>query len=423
MTNSYGSASSNEATLTVTSNTPPTAAIAQPAAGALYSGGDTIAFSGSGTDAEDGDLSGSAFTWRVDFHHEDHTHPFIPDTTGSTSGSFMVPTTGETSPDVWYRVYLTVTDSGGLTNTTYRGVLPRKATVTLDTVPGGRQLTLDGQPVTAPYTFTGVVGIVRDLSAPSPQSVGGRTYEFESWSDGGAGTHSISTPSSATTYTATYRDVTGGPPPPAAPLASWSFDEGSGTTATDGSANGHTGTLTYGPTWSSVVNCKIGACLSFDGSDDYVKVLDAAALKLTGDVTVAAWIKPTSLTAKRSVVSKRYEFELGPNDAASPYALQWTHKTSGGSAVSGNLTTSIEVNAWQHVVLVRTAATNEIRGYKDGALSVTSSYATGPGTSTYNVNIGRNPAGSQHFKGLIDEVRIYDRALTDAEVAALFAQQ
>jgi glycine betaine/choline ABC-type transport system substrate-binding protein len=89
--------------------------------------------------------------------------------------------------------------------------------------------------------------------------------------------------------------------------------------------------------------------------------------------------------------------------------------------VTGNLTTSTDANQWQHVVLVRRAATKEMRGYKDGLPGVTSTYVTGPAPNTYNLNIGRVPAGSQEFEGLIDEVRIYDRALTDAEVQALYA--
>ena len=111
---------SNEATLTVSSNQSPTGTIVQPAAGALYSGGTVVTYSGTATDAEDGTLPASAFTWQVDFHHDTHAHPFIPATTGSRSGSFTIPTTGETSANVWYRIYLTVRDSGGLTHTTQR---------------------------------------------------------------------------------------------------------------------------------------------------------------------------------------------------------------------------------------------------------------------------------------------------------------
>ena len=204
VTNSFGSATSNNAQLTVNSNTSPTGNITQPLAGSLYQGSQTISYAGNGSDGEDGDLPASGFTWRVDFHHDEHFHPFVPATTGATSGSFAIPTTGETSDNVWYRIHLTVRDSGGLTHSSFRDVLPRKSTVTLQTSPAGLQLRLDGQPVTAPHSFVGVVGITRSLEAVSPQSSGGTTYVFGSWSDGGAASHSIATPAANTTYTAFY---------------------------------------------------------------------------------------------------------------------------------------------------------------------------------------------------------------------------
>src|SRR6185503_8143732 len=116
-TNDFGNVLSNEAVLTVNTNRAPTGTITQPAAGTLYSGGSVIAYAGTATDPEDGSLPGSAFTWRVDFHHDAHVHPFIAPTSGAASGSFTVPTTGHTETNVWYRIYLTVTDSGGLTHT------------------------------------------------------------------------------------------------------------------------------------------------------------------------------------------------------------------------------------------------------------------------------------------------------------------
>jgi Concanavalin A-like lectin/glucanases superfamily len=215
----------------------------------------------------------------------------------------------------------------------------------------------------------------------------------------------------------------GAAPPVSGLVAHWSFDEGAGTSAGDSSGNGHAGTLTYGPGWAAPSACKLGGCLSLDGIDDYVRVRDAAQLRLTGDVTVAAWIKPTALGAgKRSLVSKRYEFELGAIHESAPHRLQWSHKDASGTLLSGDLTASTELNQWQHVVLVRSAATRQIRGYKNGSLALTSTYASAPGTSSYSLNIGRNPGGNQHFKGLIDEVRVYDRALGAAEVQAVYGQ-
>ncbi len=210
VSNDAGNVLSNEAVLTVTSNQPPTGTITQPAVGTLYSGNSVITYAGTATDPENGTLPASAFTWRVDFHHDTHSHPFIPSTTGATSGSFTVPTTGHPETNVWYRIFLTVRDSGGLTQTTFRDVLPRKVNLTIATNPAGLQLRLDAQPMATPLTFESVVGIVRGLEAPATQVSGGTTYEFVSWSDGGAANHNISTPASNTTYTATYRVATGG---------------------------------------------------------------------------------------------------------------------------------------------------------------------------------------------------------------------
>jgi hypothetical protein len=207
VSNSAGSATSAEAVLTVTANQAPTATIVQPAAGTLYAGGTVITYSGTGSDPESGALPASAFTWQVDFHHDTHSHPFIAPTSGATGGSFTIPTTGETAANVWYRIYLTVRDAAGATHTTQRDVLPRTVQVTLASNPAGLSLRLDGQPVTAPTTFTSVVGIVRTIGAATPQAVGGTSYEFVSWSDGGAASHTVSTPTANTTYTATYRVV------------------------------------------------------------------------------------------------------------------------------------------------------------------------------------------------------------------------
>ena len=204
VSNDYGSTTSAEAVLTVTSNQAPTATITAPAVGTLYSGGSTINFSGSGSDPEDGALAASAFTWRVDLHHDTHSHPFMAATSGMTGGSFTIPTTGETSANVWYRIYLTVRDSAGATQTVQRDIQPRKVTLTLATSPAGLQLRLDGQPIATPVSFEAVVGIVRMLEAAS-QSSGTTTYEFVSWSDSGAAAHTVSTPATNTTYTATYR--------------------------------------------------------------------------------------------------------------------------------------------------------------------------------------------------------------------------
>jgi glucose/arabinose dehydrogenase len=199
VTNSFGTATSNSATLTV-SGTAPTASITTPASGTTYAAGTNVNFSGTGTDPQDGNLPASAFTWEVVFHHDTHTHPFFGPQSGITSGSVAIPNRGEVATNVFYRFRLTVRDSGGLTHTVTRDILPRTATITVASNPTGRQLTLDGTPFTAPMSFPNVVGMIRSIGAPSPQN----GFTFSSWSDGGAATHEITVPATNTTFTANF---------------------------------------------------------------------------------------------------------------------------------------------------------------------------------------------------------------------------
>ena len=204
VTNVDGSATSDAATLTVVANTAPSATITSPLAGTTYRAGDTISFSGSATDVQDGTLGGDRFAWEVVFHHADHTHPYLSGITGTT-GSFNIANTGETATDVWYELRLTVTDSGGLTTTVTRRLDPRLVTLTLATSPAGLQLTVDGVPCVAPCTFGSVVGMQRTIGATTPQTLGGTTYAFSAWSDRGKVTHTITAPTTSTTYTATFK--------------------------------------------------------------------------------------------------------------------------------------------------------------------------------------------------------------------------
>ena len=207
VTNNVGSATSAAATLSVTTNVPPVAGITLPEAGSKYNAGDTFTFSGTATDNEDGALPASAYTWLIEFHHDEHSHPFYPQTSGITSDSFTIPTIGHTESNVWYRIHLTVTDSIGLKSSTFLDVLPNKADLTLTANIPGVQIVLDGQPKSTPHTVESVVGVQRTISAPSIVTVGTQTYRFTGWSDGGAQTHLISMPSTDATYTANYVPV------------------------------------------------------------------------------------------------------------------------------------------------------------------------------------------------------------------------
>ncbi|MBO2008745.1 PQQ-dependent sugar dehydrogenase [Hymenobacter negativus] len=234
VTNSVGTATSTAATLTVTApNTAPTAQILTPASGTTYVAGTTISFSGSATDAEDGPLPASAFVWQVDLHHDTHVHDGTPFSQGSQTGTFTIPNSGETAANVFYRLILTVTDAGGVKTSTYRDILPQTSTISLATNPAGLSLTLDGTPQAAPASILGVEGILRTLGAPSPQTMGGVTYEFVSWSNGGAQTQTIAIPTNDATYTANFQPVSTStlrnPDNPANPVAGLDYTYYQGT--------------------------------------------------------------------------------------------------------------------------------------------------------------------------------------------------
>ncbi len=152
----------------------------------------------------------------------------------------MIPTTGETSANVWYRIHLTVVDSGGLTHSVYRDVTPRTVTMIIASSPQpNAQITLDGQPHTAPYVVTGVVGMTRSIGVTTPQTIAGTQWTFSSWSGGGAATHNVTTPASNAIYVARFRSEISRPPnetisPVAAPA-------GAIAPLTGSNADGHSG--------------------------------------------------------------------------------------------------------------------------------------------------------------------------------------
>jgi len=156
--NEFGTTSSLAAQLTVTTNRPPTAAI-EGDARIEYAPGEMITLKGTATDAEDGALPASAFTWQVDYHHDTHTHPLLGATSGSDSLTFMVPQFEADEANTWVRVELFVKDRAGATQRAHRDVYPRTQLSSLtpldpvmngsgslerDKSSGGKPLVVDG---------------------------------------------------------------------------------------------------------------------------------------------------------------------------------------------------------------------------------------------------------------------------------------
>ena len=189
--------------ITISVGSPPTPTIFSPIDGTLFIAGDVISFSGDATDTEDGVLPASSFTWNIDFLHEGHVHPGIP-ITGIKSGSFTIPTSGhDFSGFTRYRVMLTVTDSNGLQTSTSTAVYPYKIDLSFDTAPTGLTLYLDGIAKTTPFVYDTLANFQHSIEARNA-STATTTYTFQSWSDGGGQTHTLTVPASAQSYMATY---------------------------------------------------------------------------------------------------------------------------------------------------------------------------------------------------------------------------
>ena len=178
-----------------------------------------------------------------------------------------------------------------------RNVLPKKVDVTFSTNPSGRNVVVAGTTYATPKTLTSWEGYTFAVDAPSQTDGSGTLWNFQSWSDGGAGAHSIVTPANPTTYTATFVQST----TPAGLVAAYGFDAGSGSTAADSSGKGNVGSIS-GPVWSGAG--RFGSALSFDGVNDWVSVADASSLDLTTGMTLEAWVRPSALGGWRTVTFK-----------------------------------------------------------------------------------------------------------------------
>ena len=194
-------------------------------------------------------------------------------------------------------------------------------------------------------------------------------------------------------------------------VAAYGFEEPSGSTAVDSAGSADTGTLNGA---SRVAAGRFGAALSFDGNDR-VDVADSASLDLSTAMTLEAWVKPNSVSDWRTVVFKERPGSMaytlyGADDAGRPMV-----EINAGAAMRDVRGTSpAPTGAWMHLATTYDGAT--LRLYV-GGVQVGSRAVTGQiGISSGALRIGGNTIWGEYFDGLIDEVRVYNRALTAAEI-------
>jgi hypothetical protein len=239
-----------------------------------------------------------------------------------------------------------------------------------------------------------------------------------------AGTYTATVTVSATTAGATGSPktvavtLTVAPPASSGVVGAWGFDETSGGSVADASGKGNTGTIT-GATRSTAG--KFGGALSFNGTSDWVTVPDSSSLDLTSGMTIEAWIRPTAVgSAWRTVLLKEqptgliYSLYAG-NGSGKPASHVFTNKDIGLNGV-----TNTALNAWTHLAATFDNAT--LRIYVNGVQASTKTVKGPLRVSTGVLRIGGNSIWSEWFAGLIDEVRVYNRALSASELQADMAR-
>lgn len=197
-------------------------------------------------------------------------------------------------------------------------------------------------------------------------------------------------------------------------VGAWAFEESNGDTVLDASPQRNTGTIQGA---SRTSNGRYGRGVSFDGQDDWITVADDSSLDLTNGMTLEAWVKPDTLANSwRTILIKEQTQNLAyamyaGTDAGLPSGHVYTDSDKG---LSGP--TALPLGQWSHVATTFDGST--LRLYVDGA-QVSTMAVTGPITvSGGALRMGGNAVWAEWFDGTLDEVRVYNRALSGAEILA-----
>jgi hypothetical protein len=403
--------------------TPPAVAVTSPPDGATVSGVFTI-----GADASDNvGVFGVQFKLNgVNMGAEDKTVPFT--TTFVTIGV----------PNGVHTLTAVARDNAGNT-TTSAPITVTVQNIAADTVPPVVALSApaDGATVSGAVTVSatasdnvGVVGVqfklnganlgVEDATSPFSTSwitaiVANGQYTLTAVARDAAGNVTVST---ARTVTVSNSAVIAGL------VAAYSFDEGTGRTPADSSPLGNRGTLMSGASWASG---RYGMAFATNGTG-YTEAMDLQALTPGPASTFEAWVYLTSPPASLASIINKWSQSVDDEylfGLTSSRRLYFAWKTTGGGAwgtPSYNETTAeagqLPVGAWTHVAVVRSGATLTfyINGDAVATSSVMDSNPFRDGRNTLRLgNQGRGIV-STSFPGLIDEVRIYNRALTQPEI-------
>jgi type II secretory pathway pseudopilin PulG len=196
----------------------------------------------------------------------------------------------------------------------------------------------------------------------------------------------------------------------------WPMDEGSGSAAYDASGNGDTGTLVNNPAWQ--INCQINGCLNFNQTGSYVWMADASSNHLTSAFTFSAWLYPTAYSAENIIFNKENTYEWAIDTTQN---VRWAINNSipGWSWINTGL--SAPLSQWTNFVI--TYDGSSVITYKNGVSGNTYSGAFGslvPNGSRLLIAARGDISPGSFFNGELDDVRIYNRALSATEVQNLY---
>ncbi len=198
-------------------------------------------------------------------------------------------------------------------------------------------------------------------------------------------------------------------------VAAYGFEEATGTQTTiDASGSGNLGTISGA---TRITTTQFGKALSFNGTNNWVTINDSASVDLTTGMTLEAWVYPTSLNGWKTVLMKEQtgfaSYWLYANDDASRPA---NVVNVGGTLRQLSAGSHLPTNTWTHLAATYDGSTQKL--YVNGVLVGSRSQTGAIALSSGALRIGGNSLWGEYFTGYIDEVRIYNRALSQAEIAS-----
>ena len=206
-------------------------------------------------------------------------------------------------------------------------------------------------------------------------------------------------------------------------VGKWFFDEGSGTTAYDASGWNNNGTLVGSPVWKCADTDTAsgqGCSLEFNGSSNYITIINPTSLNSTSAITLEIWVKPQSMPNNNRVIYKG-GWELLHWDAVfediSGKGFQWN--LPGANSGYWESRYNISYDSWYHVVFTYDSLSQKMKSYINGEVTREGTVSGLITVNSENLTIADIESGYR-YKGLIDKIYVYEVALTAGQVQSQY---